>query len=266
MVNDLPLARRDVIAARLAHGQAVVAAALAAEFSVSEDAIRRDLRALAEQGLCRRVYGGALPVVPQSPPMAARIDSARERKRALARRAAASVQRGELLFLDNGSTNLALAELLPEDFDLTVATNSVDIAAAVLRRGDVRLLLIGGLVDTVVGGCVDANAALAVARLRIDRCFLGACALSLRDGIAAFDYADAVFKRELLAVSRERVVMLTNEKLGIAAPYCIATLDELDTSGRLIVEHDAPQASVDSLMRGGATVERADPVVVSVEA
>ena len=275
--NDLPLARRDVIAARLAHGQAVVATALAAEFSVSEDAIRRDLRALAEQGLCRRVYGGALPIVPQSPPMAARIDSARERKRALARCAAVSVRRGELVFIDNGSTNLALAEFLPEDFDLTVATNSVDIAAALLRRGDVRLLLIGGLVDPVVGGCVDANAALAVGRLRIDRCFLGACALSLRDGSAAcraleafeafeaFDYADASFKRELLAVSLERVVMLTNEKLDVTAPYRIATLDGVGARCRLIVEHDAPQATVDALLCAGVAVDRADPVVVAVE-
>ena len=263
--NDLPLARRDLIAARLAGGQAVVAAALAAEFAVSEDAIRRDLRALAEQGLCRRVYGGALPVVPQSPPMAARIDAARARKRALARRAAAGVQRGELLFLDNGSTNLALAEVLPEDLDLTVATNCVDIAAALLRRGDVRLLLIGGIVDAVVGGCVDAAAVLAVARLRIDLCFVGACAVCAHDGDAsrasfeAFDFADASFKRQLLAVSRRRIVMLTNEKLGVTAPYRIATLGEACAPDGLIVEHDAPPGPVDALMRAGALVERADP-------
>lgn len=47
MQTPIPLARRDVIAARLAGGTAVVAAALAQEFDVSEDAIRRDLRALA---------------------------------------------------------------------------------------------------------------------------------------------------------------------------------------------------------------------------
>jgi DeoR/GlpR family transcriptional regulator of sugar metabolism len=262
VTNDIPLARREVIAARLAGGQAVVAAALAAEFSVSEDAIRRDLRALAEQGLCRRVYGGALPVVPQSPPMAARVDAARARKRALARRAAARVRRGELIFIDNGSTNLALAEVLPEDFDLTVATNCVDVAAALLRRGDVRLLLIGGLVDAVVGGCVDAAAVQAVARLRIDRCFVGACALAVGDGGAsfeAFDHADASFKRQLLAVSRERVVMLTNEKLGTTAPYRIAALDEAFAPDCVVVEHDAPREPVEALLRAAVPVERADP-------
>ncbi|WP_306171041.1 DeoR family transcriptional regulator, partial [Burkholderia pseudomallei] len=87
------------MAGRLALGQPVQAAALAAEFHVSEDAIRRDLRALAAEGRCRRVYGGALPVTPACAPMAARIDAARERKAALARTAASLIERGELLFL-----------------------------------------------------------------------------------------------------------------------------------------------------------------------
>ena len=62
MTSELPLARRDLIADRLANGLAVVATELAGEFAVSEDAIRRDLRALAAEGRCRRVYGGALPL------------------------------------------------------------------------------------------------------------------------------------------------------------------------------------------------------------
>src|SRR5215475_9693234 len=106
MNDNIPLARRDEIAHRLAQGQPVVAATLAVEFNVSEDAIRRDLRALASEGRCRRVYGGALPITPASAPMSNRMDAARERKSALARAALPLIQQGELLFLDSGSTNL----------------------------------------------------------------------------------------------------------------------------------------------------------------
>ena len=101
---------------------------------MSEDAIRRDLRALAAEGLCRRVYGGALPLSRAAAPMRARMEEGRERKQALARRAASLIEPGQFVFLDSGSTNLALVEYLPDDFDLTVATNSIDIAAAALRR------------------------------------------------------------------------------------------------------------------------------------
>ena len=152
MTLESPLARRDVILGRLAHGQSVVAAALALEFEVSEDAIRRDLRALAAEGRCRRVYGGALPLSKAMTPMTERMEEAPDRKQALARRAASLVKPGQFVFLDSGSTNLALVSCLPEDFELTIATNSIDIAAAALRRSDLRLIMVGGDVNHNVGG------------------------------------------------------------------------------------------------------------------
>ncbi|AOJ71488.1 MULTISPECIES: DeoR/GlpR family DNA-binding transcription regulator [Burkholderia] len=258
MTDALPLARRDTIASRLALGQPVQAAALAAEFDVSEDAIRRDLRALAAEGRCRRVYGGALPVTPASAPMAARIDAARERKEALARSAAPLIRRGELLFLDSGSTNLALVEFLPEDAELTVATNSIDIAAAVLRRSDLNLIMIGGAVDPAVGGCVDAAAVQSVSRMNVDHAFLGACALSPKGGLSAFGIADAAFKRAVVAASERRVVLATADKLAARAPHRVATIDEI---GCIVVEHDLPRAECALLSKAGASVLQAQPPV-----
>lgn len=254
MLLDLPLARRDVIAARLAAGQPVVAAELATEFAVSEDAIRRDLRALAADGRCRRVYGGALPLTPATRPMTARIGDAASRKSALARAAAATIRPGELLFLDSGSTNLALVEYLPEDADLTVATNAVDIAAALLRRPDLRLLVIGGTVDPAVGGCVDAAAALSLAALNVDRCFVGACAVSAEAGIGAHHHADATFKRLLLARSRHRLVLATSDKLHLQVPHHVADIAAIDP---LVVEHDADAERLGALRRAGAVLLQA---------
>ena len=258
MNEELPLARRDSIASRLADGQSVVASALAAEFDVSEDAIRRDLRALAAQGLCRRVYGGALPIAPGSVPMAARMDEAGERKQALARAAVPLIQRGELLFLDSGSTNLALVGYLPEDFELTVATNSIHIAAAALRRSDLQLVMVGGTVDPVVGGCVDALALQTVTRLNIDRCFLGACAISPKVGINVFDMADATFKRAVLAVSQHSAVLSLNEKLAARSPYRVAAIEEIDC---FVVEHDLSREERSALTEAGASVFTAEPPV-----
>ena len=256
MPAPLPLARRDVIAARLAEGQPVVATRLAEEFDVSEDAIRRDLRALAAEGRCRRVYGGALPVASQALPMVARIDLARERKRALAQRAAATIRAGEFLFLDAGSTNLALVEFLPEDLDLTVATNAIDIAGAVLRRPDLRLIMVGGGVDTTVGGCVDAAAVQAVGRFDIDRCFLGACAVHPSRGVGAELHADASFKHALVQAARHCVVLALDEKLDARSPFRACNLADVDL---LVVEHDAPAALTDPLRAAGATLAVAAP-------
>ena len=254
MDTAIPLARRDLIAGRIAQGQPAVAKDLADEFGVSEDAIRRDLRALAAEGLCRRVYGGALPLSAATAPMAARIDEARERKDALALAAATTIRRGEFLFLDSGSTNVALARHLPEDFELTIATNSIDIAAAVLVRPDLRLVLVGGHVDPLVGGCVDADAVQFVSRMNIDRCFVGACAVSLDGGVSAFHPADAGFKRALVAASRENLVLVLADKLGQRAPYRVANLGQI---GCHVVERAASAADLRKLAKAGATLLKA---------
>jgi DeoR/GlpR family transcriptional regulator of sugar metabolism len=256
MNDDIPLARRDDIAGRLAQGQSVVSAALASEFGVSEDAIRRDLRALAAEGRCRRVYGGALPVTPASLPMAGRIDQARARKTALARAAVPLIRPNELLFLDSGSTNLALVDLLPEDFHLTVATHCIDIAAAVLRRGDLHLIMIGGSVDPAVGGSVDASAVQAVERLNIDRCFIGSCAISPSDGMSAFHFTDATFKRAVLAASTHSVVLALAGKFDARAPHRVAGIGEIEY---VIVEHDLPQATLDAFPPTGPSILKSQP-------
>ncbi|NWP10254.1 DeoR/GlpR transcriptional regulator, partial [Escherichia coli] len=80
-----------------------------------------------------------------------------------------TIRPGEFLFLDSGSTNLALVEFLPEDNDLTIATNSIDIAGAVLRRQDLKLIVLGGEADPIIGGCVDAVALQALVQMRFDR-------------------------------------------------------------------------------------------------
>lgn len=253
MTDELPLARRDLIAARLVDGQSVASAQLAAEFGVSEDAIRRDLRALAAEGLCRRVYGGALPLPAR--PISARLGEGVDRKRALAARAATAVGRNELIFLDAGSTHVALVDALPEDFGLTVATNSIDVAAAVLARQEIDLLMIGGAVDSAIGGAVDAVAVEAVTRLAIDLAFVGVCGVSAKDGVGALNHADAIFKRAVMATSRRRAALVTNDKFGARSPYRISPVCDFSF---LVVERDAPEACLAEFEGAGAEVLTAD--------
>ncbi len=255
MSISLPLSRRDVIEERLAEGRQIVAASLAAEFNVSEDAVRRDLRALAAEGKCRRVYGGALPLLTPSQPISARIGRDSGRKRVLAQAAVATIEAGEFLFLDAGSTNLEMVGLLPKNLGVTIATNSIDIAGAVMKRGDIPLVLIGGAVNPVVGGSVDASAVAAIEAMNIDRCFLGVCAISARSGISVYEHADAIFKRMLLKRSAARIGLITSEKFYERAPHRIGGAADIDW---LIVEDDLPaddrKAAVDagfSLMTAG---------------
>ena len=254
-MSTLPFDRRQQIARRLLRGESVSAAALATEFLVSEDAIRRDLRTLAAEGVCKRVYGGALPLSPASSSIYVRSGDDIGRKRALARAAAELVRAGQTLFLDTGSTNRQLAVELPQDAGLTVVTNSVPVAAALMDRSGIAPVIIGGRVDTTIGGCVGARSIAEIQRFRIDLCFLGICASSIEHGIAGFDMADVDFKRGLIEVSAETAMMLASVKLETAAPYRIGRITDID---HLIVEHDAPASIVAALREAGTAVRIAD--------
>lgn len=255
------MSRRDVIETRLAEGREIVAASLATEFNVSEDAVRRDLRALAAEGKCRRVYGGALPLLAPSQPISARIGQASNRKRTLARAAVGMIQPGEFLFLDSGSTNLAMVELLPKTGDVTVATNSIDIAGAVMKRGDIPLVLIGGVVNPVVGGSVDAAAVAAIEAMNIDRCFVGVCAVSAQNGASVYDHADAIFKRTLLKRSALSVAMITSEKFHQRSPHRIGGAADIDW---LIVEDDLPAEDEEAAIAAGFTLLKPDGAASSL--
>jgi DeoR/GlpR family transcriptional regulator of sugar metabolism len=188
-------------------------------------------------------------------PMSERVPEGQLRKRALGRRAAKLIQPGEYVFLDSGSTNLELARMLPEDHELTVATNSVDIAALLLRRSDLQVIFVGGLLHPMVGGCVDAAACATVAQMNIDRCFVGVCAIDTATGISAFDSGDATFKRTLLEASRERAALVTTEKFEARAPHRISPLAGVQT---YIVEKDLDTTRLAQLRDVGVSVFAAE--------
>ncbi|HFL7679540.1 TPA: DeoR family transcriptional regulator, partial [Stenotrophomonas maltophilia] len=87
--SPLPAQRTRQILEELRQQGRVVAAELARRYAVSEDSIRRDLRELAAQGLCQRVYGGAVLPPPKERPLRERLTRDRGDKAELAARVCA---------------------------------------------------------------------------------------------------------------------------------------------------------------------------------
>jgi len=244
--------RQSVIAERLKTRGRVLAAELAAEFGVSEDTVRRDLREMAAAGLCERVYGGALPVSPAAGNLRQRMAFAADRKEVLARAAVLEISAGLTVFFDAGSTNLAIANALPVDLPLTAATNAPAIAAALIDKPAVNVILIGGMVDRQTGGSLGAKALRDMEQLSPDLCILGACGVDLEAGITTFGFEDAEFKRFATSRSKRVLVAATSEKFGTAAPHSILPIAHCAC---LVVEHDTdPAILVHYRERGCRTV------------
>ncbi len=245
--------RHAVIRERLSKEGRVIAASLAHEFQVSEDTVRRDLRELAASGLCERVYGGALPIAPRTGTLAERSTQATHAKRRLAQAAAKFVETKMTLFIDAGSTNVAVAANLPACENLTVVTNSPAVALAVPSRRGTDVVLLGGRYDPGIGACVGAKTLTDAARFRPDLVVLGACGLDPAIGVTAFSQEEAELKR-LIALSGQAVMVVsTREKLGTAAPFVVVSSAGLT---RLVTDAGADQALLAGFESAGSHVVR----------
>jgi DeoR/GlpR family transcriptional regulator of sugar metabolism len=249
----LPRERQERILERLRRHGRVVAADLAVEFRVSEDSIRRDLRDLAARNLCKRVYGGAL-LTTAVVPLEERRREHVERKRALAAVAASLVSPRQILFIDAGSTNSAIASALPEHCDLTVVTNAPDVALAVLGRPGFEVLAIGGRIDPRIGGAIGSMALRQIQGIRADMCFPGVCGADPETGLWTFDPEEVVLKRAMIEASGETVLVATREKLITAATHHTAPVSGI---AHLVVERTAEPAILDAWRAGGTTVHLA---------
>ncbi|MBO9625488.1 MAG: DeoR/GlpR transcriptional regulator [Microbacterium sp.] len=221
--------RKDHLLGLLAREGRVVAKDVAATLEVSEDSIRRDLRELADAGLCIRVYGGALPVPAADAPEATRRGIAADSKERVARAAIELVRPGSTIVLDAGTTTLAMARMLPHGADLTVITPSPAVALAALEGSRARVLLIGGELSrhsAVAGGGLALEA---IAHLAADLFFLGVTGIDPDHGLTTGELDDAVTKRALAARSAETVVLASAEKVGAASRFPV--LDLADVAG-----------------------------------
>lgn len=211
--------RKQVILERLRRDGRIVAKDLSAELALSEDTIRRDLRELAAAGLLTRVHGGALPASPTVAGLPARRVMAVAEKQKLAAAGAALVERGQTLFIDGGTSNLALVQHLPLALEATVITHSPQIAAALEPHEGVRVILIGGTLLRHSMVSVGASALEAISMLRADLFFLGLTGLHPEEGGTTGDYEEAQIKRLIMQRSADVVSLLTAEKIGAVSRF-----------------------------------------------
>jgi DeoR/GlpR family transcriptional regulator of sugar metabolism len=225
--------RLDRIRGQLAAHGKVLATELAARFAVSEDTIRRDLRELAKLGECRKVYGGALLPSPDLGTFQTRSNLHKASKSALAKTAASLVRNGQTLFIDAGSTNLAVAQALDQTQKLTIITNAPAIAIALAEHPNCTILMLGGIYNTEKGACLGPQAVREASRIFADMFILAACGVDATAGVTSLDAGEAELKRTMIQQSSLVLVAATREKLGTTAPFKIAEASDID---HLVVE------------------------------
>ena len=241
--------RRALLVEHLhADGRASVAD-LADDLGVTPSTIRRDLQRLAREGRVVRTYGGAALSAGAVP--AVRGDPQLDAKRAIARAAAARVVDGSTIAIASGTTTLAFAREIANR-RLTVITNALDVANALLDREGIELIVLGGVVRPRMHSMLGHLAELSMRELRADTLFMGIGAISLDQGLMNDSVPEILTDRALASMSRSVVVLADATKLEHVAPAFVFGLDGLDV---LVTDDAADPATLESLRRAGVEVE-----------
>ncbi|OAJ52526.1 DeoR family transcriptional regulator [Paraburkholderia ginsengiterrae] len=246
--------RKQLILEALKRDGQVVAKTLSVEFDVSEDTIRRDLRELAAEGQLQRVHGGALPASAAVVDLAGREQIESASKAAIGRAAAGMIARGQIAFVDGGTTAVQMVRHLPLDLRATIVTHSPSVAVALANHAELEVVMIGGRLFRHSMVNVGAAAIEALSHIRADLYFMGVTGVHPQAGLSTGDREEAYVKRALVEHAAETVVLASAEKLNAASPYKIA---DVTAAGTIVVERNTAEALTAPFDALGITIVRA---------
>ena len=228
---------------------------LCSELDASPATIRRDLAEMDQKGLVRRVHGGAMCLERhiEEPVFDDKAALAKLEKQRIVETAVGYIKPGDHIYLDGGSTVLALAKLLTDMEGITVVTNSLRVAS-LFSAGGPTVILVGGELRRLSQTFVGPLTSPMLDQLRVDTAFMGTIGISPEEGVTTTDPREA-FTKGLVSKHAHKVIMLADHsKLGKVAFARVSTVEEVDI---LITDRSADPQICRRLKKVGVRVVQA---------
>ncbi len=225
---------------------------LADRYGVSLMTVHRDLDLLASQGWLHKVRGGATaqPAALFHGDVRNRRRTMAEAKNLIASSAISLVSPGSSIILDDSTTALALASMLPGRAPLTVVTNFLPVINRLAGEPDISLVALGGDYQTVYEAFLGLRTVRSVDSMRADMLFLSTTAIA--DGRCYHQSTDTIqVKQALMAVAQTRVLLADHSKFSRRALHEFAPLTAFDL---VVVDDGAGPEVIDSLRSDGIKV------------
>lgn len=250
--RDLAAGRLEKLRRILKERHIVRVDELALTLGVSAATVRRDLRRMEAHGDLRRVHGGA--VAPErrleEPIFDDKTAIAAAEKQRMAEAAARMIRPKDSIFLDGGSSVLALAALLHDRADLTVVTNSLRVAAE-LAGGGPSLIVIGGELRRLSQTFVGPLTRFTIDPIHVDRAFMGTIGISPTEGLTTTDPREAYTKDLVMQHAQDVILLADSSKVGKVS---FARFGALADIGTLITDRDLAASTARALRKQGIKI------------
>lgn len=249
--------RRDLIAHHIRDRTQVKVSDLMEEFGLTDTSIRRDLSILEDEGMLRRVHGGAV-----STSEGLQIMDFEERsshfgleKRSIGAVASGFIQSKDVLLFDSGTTVLQVAKHIPNSLrqqgTLRIVTNSTLLLDEVGFWASPNLLLLGGIYLPEHRATVGPEMLERLQQISAQRVFLGCDGLTLDGGITTAHPLIAEAGRAMASRAEQVIVLADHSKLGRAGFVPIMPVSNINI---LITDPSAPKQLISDLHERGIQV------------
>ena len=192
----------------------------------SESTIRRDLKALADEGLLVRVHGGAIALSASFSFVEYDVEEKSklftEEKQAIARYAASLIDDGDFVFIDAGTTTEKMIDYLPEK-RVTFVTNAFIHAKKLAQRG-FKVFIPAGKIKLTTEAIVGAECVSSIKSYTFTKSFLGANGISLSAGVTTPDRNEASVKTAVINNSKTAYVLADHSKFDQISSVTFAQL------------------------------------------
>ncbi len=221
---------------------------------VSTMTIHRDLDYLQQKGVIKRVRGGARYLQPEAehrePAFTEREIANREQKQIIARKAVSLIRSGSSVYIDSGTTTMAMARLI-EDIPLSVVTNSPNIAVSLADRNFVNLTLCGGTLEKRNLSLYGSTAIQTIEKINIDLAFVVPSGYSEGCGFTCGNDGEAVVKSLICKKARSVALLIDSSKMDKVMPFTFATAADIDY---LICDKPLSEPIAEKLRQSGVSI------------
>jgi len=204
-------------------------AALADQFSVTPQTIRRDINILSTQGLVQRHHGGAGPIYStENVDYTDRKVMCLREKQIIAKLVASHIPPRSSLFINMGTTNEEVAKALIHHDKLRVITNNLNVAKTLSSNSGMEVIVAGGLVRHKDGGIVGESAIDFIRQFKVDYGIIGISGVDMDGTLLDFDYREVTAARSIMDNSRKVFLVTDHTKFGRNAMVRLGNIEEVD--------------------------------------
>ena len=220
---------------------------------VSEVTIRSYLEDMEKKGLLSRVHGGAVSSYKPyySMNLNQRLETNKESKVAIAERVVELIQPNDTVMLNAGTTTLMVFRKLPQNYNLSIVTNSISIALEAAGNPNFNVILVGGSVNSKYQFSYGSDAIEQIKKYHADKLILSVDGISAEHGFTTYYDKEAAIDVAMIEQSNCRIIAADHSKFGHSA---FVKISDAAVADYIVTNDQLSRELTEELNKQGVTI------------